>query len=79
MRDTIRVAIHGEEQHIPREMVGFHATLELGIRLGMNPSGFILRRKSDQTYVGASAPVGEVLQDGDELEFAPHPGFSAAA
>jgi hypothetical protein len=45
----------------------------------MNPSGFILRRKSDQTYVGASAPVGEVLQDGDELEFAPHPGFSAAA
>jgi hypothetical protein len=79
MKDTIRVVIHGEEQHIPREMVGFHAAFELGIRLGMNPSGFSLRRKSDETYLGASVPVGDVLRDGDELEFAPHSVFSAAA
>jgi hypothetical protein len=79
MRDTIRVLIVGQEQHIPREMVGFHATVELGARVGTNPSGLTLRRAADQTYVGASSPVGDVLRDGDELEFVPHPGLRAAA
>ena len=79
MRDTIRVVICGEEQHLPRDMVGFHAALELGFRLGLNPSGLTLQRKSDHTYIGGSVTVGDVLQDGEELEFVPHPGFSAAA
>lgn len=79
VRDTIRVFIAGNEQHIPREMVGFHATVELGARVGQNPTGLTLRRKADQTYVGESSPVGNVLRDGDELEFVPHPGLRAAA
>jgi len=79
MGDTIRVLIAGNEQHIPREMVGFHATIELGARVGKNPSGLTLRRKPDQAYLGASSPVGDVLGDGDELEFVPHPGLRSAA
>jgi hypothetical protein len=78
MKDTIRIVICGREQHLPREMVGFHATVALGLRLGMNTSGLTLQRASDQNYVGESAPVGDVLRDGDELQFAPHPGVRIA-
>jgi hypothetical protein len=79
VRDTVRVFIHGREQHIPTEMVGFHAAVELAFRVRINPSGLVLRRKADRTYLGASAPVGDVLRDGDELEFAPRPELGAAA
>jgi hypothetical protein len=79
MTDTIRVKINGNEQHLPREMLGFHATLELARRLGVNPSGLVLRRVSDQAYIGDSASIGEVVRDHDELEFALRPQFKAAA
>ena len=79
MRDMIRVLIAGNEQHIPHEMVGFHATVELGARVGTNPNGLTLRRKADQAYLAASSSVGDILHDGDELEFVPHPGLRTAA
>ena len=53
----------------PRGMVHPHA-ISL---LGRSPDEVILRRKSDRSYPGDRAAVGDVFRDGDELEFAPRP------
>jgi hypothetical protein len=60
-------------------MIGFHAATELGRRLGINPSGLTLRRVADESYLGESVPIADVLTDGEELEFAVRPGLPAVA
>ncbi|MGO9888315.1 MAG: hypothetical protein ACLP0L_10470 [Solirubrobacteraceae bacterium] len=69
MNETIRITIEGEERSVPRGMVHPHA-ISL---LGRSPDEVILRRKSDRSYPGDRAAVGDVFRDGDELEFAPRP------
>jgi hypothetical protein len=74
--EQMRVVIEGRTESLPREMVGSHAVVELSNRLGRDASGLSLRRKLTGTYVGESQPLGDVLQDGEELELVPWPGLA---
>jgi hypothetical protein len=63
----IRLKVDGEELSLPREMVGRAAAAAACKQL--RKSGALrLRRVSDHSFVGDATPIGDVLQDGAELE-----------
>ena len=75
--EQIQIVIEGRTESLPEGMVGSDAVAELCSRLGRDASGLSLRRLSTGTYIGETQPLGDVLQDGDELELVSSPGLAA--
>ena len=75
--EQIQIVIEGRTESLPHGMVGSAAVAELCNRLGRDASGLSLRRLSTGTYIGETQPLGDVLQDGDELELVSSPGLGA--
>jgi hypothetical protein len=68
---NFRLIIDGVGESFPSEMTASHAVVAVCKWRSRDPDGFVLRRIADGTDVGQARALGDVLQQGDELELVP--------